>query len=182
MGTPIKKYLIKQNIERNVMKAFLQMFRTDYPNVRVQKWEPNHIEISDLLDLEAIPEEWKEHCELFTLYEKEGRKADFTQTYFWTREHQNAPAGIRNSFAQRRVDEVLGLYDSIKKSGYVKKSGNLMKVIDIRPLTIKEEPKWRDRITKKYYRLQGKRRCIVCRFLKIEKIIVSVVKVRIVVL
>lgn len=180
MGIPIKSYLIKQNIERNVMKAFLQMFQTDYPNVRIQKWEPNHIELDDLLDLNTVKDEWKEHCELFHYYEKHGRGADFTGTNWWKREHNVAPVGIRNSFTQRRLDEILGLYDSIKKSGYVKKSGNLMKVLDIRPLTIKEEPKWKDRITAKYYRLNGKRRCLVCHFLKIKSIIVSVVKVKIV--
>jgi hypothetical protein len=178
LGTPIKQYLIKVNIERAVMKAFLQMFDTNYQNVRVQKWEPNTVVLSDLMDDESCATELKEHFELFSLY-ADGRN-EFKKTAWWKREYENAPKGQRNSFAQRRLDELMGLYGSIRKNGYVKKSGNLMKVIDIRNLNRKIEPEWKDRVTGKYYRLDGKRRCIICKYLEIEKIIVSVIKVRIV--
>jgi len=180
MGTSIKKYLVWCNIERSVMKAFLQMFQTDYKNVRVQTNNPSRVKVDELFDHEEWADMLRIHYELIDRYERDGREANYMDLEFWKIEHANAPKGIKNSFTQRRVDEFLSLYKSIKKKGYYKEDKKLIKAIWIEGFEIKEEPKWRSRITEKYYRLNGKRRIICCKYLGIEEIPISLIKVKVV--
>lgn len=162
------------------MKAFLKMFQTDYKNVRVQTNNVSRVKVGDLIDHEVWIETLREHFELIDRYERDGRKANCMDLDFWKREHENAPSGQKNSFTQRRVDEFLSLYRSIKNSGYYKEDKRLVKAIWIRDIPIKEEPKWKSRVTEKYYRLNGARRLIVCKYLGIEEIPISLIKIKIV--
>jgi len=180
MGTPIKQYLVWCNIERSVMKAFLQMYDTNYQNVRVQANNITKLKIDDLIDHADWKETLREHFELMDKYERDGKKVNYEDLDFYKREHTNAPEGMKNSFTQRRIDEFLTLYKNIKKNGYAHEEGKLVKVIHTGNLTTKKKPEWRSRISKEYYRLNGKRRLIICKYLGIEEIPVSLVRVRIV--
>ena len=117
MGTPIKKYLVWCDIERNVLKAFLQMFDTNYQNIRVQTNNVSKVRVDKLFDHADWAEDLREHYEVIDRYERDGIEADFADLDFWKKEHCNAPKGQKNSFTRRRVDELLSLYKSIKNSG-----------------------------------------------------------------
>jgi len=180
MGTPIKKYLVWCNIERSVMKAFLQMYQTDYPNVRVQTNNVSTVKVDDLIDYADWEETLREHYELLDRYERDGKRANYEDLDFYKREHSNAPADMKNSFTQRRIDEFLLLYRSIREYGYFKEDKKLVKAIWIKDLEIKEEPIWRSRVTENYYRLNGARRLIVCKYRGIEEIPISLIRVKVV--
>lgn len=137
------------------------------------------VAIDDIIIEYEWNETLKEHSELIDKYKKVGRDADFTELDIYKREHDNAPEGMKNSFTQRRIDEFLSLYDSIKSNGYIKEDKRLVKLIYIGGLTRKKECEWKSRTSENYYRLNGARRIIICKLLGIKEIPASIINIKI---
>jgi len=180
MGTPIKNYLIWCNIERNVMKSFLHLFNTDYPNIRVQTNNVRRVKVDELINEEAWKDLLREHFELLDRFEESGLKGNFDDLDYWKTEYCNAPKGIKNSFVFRRINELYSLYKSIKDKGYIQEKKKLVKAIWIENLIRRRKIKYGSRVTEKYYRLNGVRRLIICKYRNIEEIPISLIKVKVV--
>lgn len=180
MGTPIKKYLIWCDIERNVLKSFLHLFDTNYQNIRVQSNNVSTVNIDELVDEEAWKDLLREHFEVLDIFKENGREADYSNTDYYKREYANAPNGQQNNFTLRRIDELYSLYKSIRDNGYVKESKRLIKALWIKDLERKREVKYTQRITEKYYRLNGVRRLVICKYLGISEIPISLIKIKVV--
>lgn len=166
------------------MKSFLHLFNTNYQNIQVTVIGLSRIKVDDLMDLSHTEnkEYYDEHKEIFDIYQEHGKDADYTNTAFYKREHVNRSEGEGHSFANRRLEEALELFKSIRDTGYVRKTDKEVKVIRIEGMERKKPIKYPNRITDKYYRLSGRRRCAICKYLGIKEIITYLSRVEIVAL
>ena len=182
MAINIKKFLIWNKIDRSVLKSLLSLFKTSHDKVKVTVSNISTVKIKDIMnfDAECNSEIYNEYKEVFDLYGS--GVVDLKDTALWKREVANAPSGKKTIIPERRFKDILELYNSIKNTGFVKKSGNMVKLLYIGSLSRKNEVKYPDRVTTNYYRLSGKRRILICKYLGIEEIPVYVSKVKVVVL
>lgn len=139
--------------------------------VKVLRKETRVVSLSEIID-EAMGD-WTAgafdmYREILERYEKEGRGGNYTDTALWQLEVYNAPKG-QERVAKERVFKFLELFDSIRKHGYQRKANNLVKL-----LTLDGRTPCRDvrglRFSRKYFRLTGLKRCVICKYLGIKKV------------
>ena len=177
MVTNTSKYFRKRDIDPNCLKSLEDALGCRKRQIRVVGRCDEKVKISDIIDFDN--KHWKNFYWMYRgvlrRYEKKGRKIGFSDTALWKHEFANAPDGAKHK-VRERFDELFALYDSIKKHGY-KNTKRLVKLMDISGLEVGGS-KWGGRISKRYYRLTGMKRCIICKYMGIEKIKCRILKIK----
>ena len=76
----------------------------------------------------------------------------------------------------RQFERLYELYESVKKDGYWAKDADMVEVIDVRKMPHTE---YDNRMTEKWYRLNGEHRIAVCYFMEIKQIPVKIFQVKV---
>lgn len=173
------KYWKKLNIDPGIMGSFKEVYGLNLDRVRVTEKVIAMVYVSDIADTDNPY--WVELLEIYFIvlkrFEKSGRRVELSDTQLYKKDYSDAPKGKKWQ-VERRFDRLYELFQSIKKHGYEKRPNKLLRLLDTREL--KPRILKGSRISKKYYRLEGMRRCIICSYLGIKKIPVKLFKIKVV--
>jgi len=170
----------RAKISIDIMSEFITIFGYSFELVSINQGNP-HIAVVD----EIIPKNnnWDEtllrYYEILDKYAQEGRHADYTETALWKHEVDNLHPKTDMEIVKKRIMHLFNLYDSIKKRGFVRRPGDLIRLLyvkDLKPVVVLERG---GRTSDTYYRINGMRRVILCKYFNIEKINCRLFKVAI---
>jgi len=173
------KYFVKREVDPTTLKYFLLAFNIKKRQLRIVDRRTVSVKVSEIIDLSSP--KWVETLQCYQAglkaYE-EGK--DIRKSSLYEHEYRNAPKEDKKN-AKHRVKNFLALFDRIKTSGYQTSRQDAIRIMDISGMKKKPDPKFiTTRFSKKYFRLTGMKRLIICNYLGIKKIPVRVLKTKVV--
>lgn len=171
MSSHVNRYLRKRDVDPACLKNLCHALNIKKAQVRIDRKTTRVVPLSDIID-ESIGDwaagAYDMYREILERYERDGPKGDYRDTALWALEEYNAPRG-QEHVVKERVSKFLQLYESIKKHGFERRSNNLVKL-----LTLDGREPCREvrglRFSRRYFRLTGLKRCVVCKYLGIKKV------------
>lgn len=170
---------IKMGMDPNCMKNFLHAFNVKLAQIHIQSRRNGKLAVADLVDegLGSWQKGYYAVCEeALRCFDEPGWRDAIQNTRLWKNEWNNAPSTDKAA-AYRRIAAFYRLYQSIRRNGYKTEKNNLVKVILIAGMK-PVRPVLGARMSPKYYRLTGMKRCVICKYLGIRTIPGRILKIR----
>jgi hypothetical protein len=152
------------------MKDFRYIYACHLRKIQLSEGETKQVPIEDII---PATKDWKDTIWMYRgLMKRIDRGVGYQKSAWHKNEIHNQTKDI-----QKRFNRFKKLYRSIRKNGFELRKYKHIKLLDIRKLKPKNPLKG-GRINWKYYRINGMKRILICKYLGIKKIPCKVYHVR----
>jgi hypothetical protein len=161
----------RTGITPDILKDFFFMYKTNSRKVQFSEGERQLVDINKII---PQTKDWKDTIWMYKgLLGRIDRNVPYQKSAWHKHEIHNQVPDI-----QKRFNRFRELYKSIKKKGFIWQQRRHIKLLDVTKLRRKNPIKG-GRISYKYFRINGMRRILICKYLGIKKIPCRVYKVSI---